>query len=121
MEGEVVHGVLHGKVLVRGKDNMLIFSGEYDDVGYVVGDDGSGVVVVDDDDDDGYYMCHKDHLTPGRYKDGYPEGPAWIFSPTDSEGTEEGALYVHFKNGQLVTDSVVVVLPGWEKAIAGRY
>ena len=85
----------------------------YDDVGHVV--------VVDDDDDDGYYMCHKNHFTPGRYKDGYPEGPAWIFSPTDSEGTEEGALYVHFKNGQLVTDSVVVVLPGWEKAIAGRY
>ena len=117
MEGEVVHGVLHGKVLVRGKANKLIFSGEYEDVG----DDGSDVVVVDYDDDDGYYMGHKDHLTPGRYKDGYPEGPAWIFSPTDSEGTEEGALYVHFKNGQLVTDSVVVVLPGWEKAIAGRY
>ena len=117
MEGEVVHGVLHGKVLVRGKANKPIFSGEYDDVGH----DGSDVVVVDDDDDDGYHMCHKDHLTSGRYKDGYPEGPAWVFSPTDSEGTEEGALYVHFKNGQLVTDSVVVVLPGWEKAIAGRY
>ena len=52
MEGEVVHGVLHGKVLVRGKDNKLIFSGEYDDVGH----DGSDVVVVDDDDDDGYYI-----------------------------------------------------------------
>ena len=49
MEGEVVHGVLHGKVLVRGKANKLIFSGEYDDVG----DDGSDVVVVDDDDDYG--------------------------------------------------------------------
>ena len=29
MEGEVVHGVLHGKVLIRGKANTLIFSGEY--------------------------------------------------------------------------------------------
>ena len=47
MEGEVVHGVLHGKVLVRGKANKLIFSGEYDDVGHVVGDGGSDV------DDDG--------------------------------------------------------------------
>ena len=56
----------------------------------------------------------------GRYIDGYPEGPAWIFSPTDSEGTE-GALYVHFKHGQLVTEGVVVVLPGWEKAIVGKY
>ena len=56
MEGEVVHGVLHGKVLVRGKANKLIFSGEYDDVGHVVGDDDSDVVVVDDDDDDGYYI-----------------------------------------------------------------
>ena len=35
MEGEVVHGVLHGKVLIRGKANTLIFSGEYhkDDIG----------------------------------------------------------------------------------------
>ena len=31
MEGEVVHGVLHGKVLIRGKGNTLIFSGKYDD------------------------------------------------------------------------------------------
>ena len=28
MEGEVLHGVLHGKVLIRGKANMLIFSGK---------------------------------------------------------------------------------------------
>ena len=28
MEGEVVHGVLHGKVLIRGKANALIFSGQ---------------------------------------------------------------------------------------------
>ena len=53
MEGEVVHGVLHGKVLVRGKANKLIFSGEYDDVG----DDGSDVVVVDNDDDGYYIIC----------------------------------------------------------------
>ena len=31
MEGEVVNGVLHGKVLIRGKANTLIFSGKYDD------------------------------------------------------------------------------------------
>ena len=28
MEGEVIHGVLHGKVLIRGKANALIFSGQ---------------------------------------------------------------------------------------------
>ena len=31
MEGEVAHGVLHGKVLIRGKANTLIFSGIYDE------------------------------------------------------------------------------------------
>ena len=30
MEGEVINGVLHGKVLIRGKANTLIFSGKYD-------------------------------------------------------------------------------------------
>ena len=131
MEGEVVHGVLHGKVLIRGKANTLIFSGMMNIIMRI-----TMTVVVLTITISGRCMMYDDEYNhdmritmtmvvstisiSGRYMEGYPEGPAWIFSPTDSKGTD-GALYVHFKNGHLVTEDVVVVLPGWEKAIVGRY
>ena len=64
MEGEVVHGVLHGKVLIRGKANTLIFSGKCMMLNIVRMTMTIVVFTIS---------------ISGRYMDGYPEGPAWIF------------------------------------------
>ena len=53
MEGEVAHGVLHGKVLIRGKANSLIFSGIYDEE-YDVDDNESDEIDDGDGDENDY-------------------------------------------------------------------
>ena len=59
-------------------------------------------------------------LYAGRYRDGHPEGRGWVFSPTDKDGVE-GGLYLQFEGGRVVEERAVLVLPGWERAVVGRY
>ena len=82
ISGPCVDGVLHGKVVIKNKNEGLVFV--------------------------------------GRYLDGVPNGWAWIFCP-DDENQSTGAVYAQFRKGEIVSEEMVFIQPGFEKAVVGTY